>query len=361
MTSPNPWHPPELDGPCSAAYRHALRQGWFDEKEIAALLDCDLAEVRRIRSALTELCLLAGAGVGQRPEPVDPGIAEAVLANRLEVDIIERRSQVVRVSRQMRELSGIWAEHHKRSGSDASPAVRLVEDAEAVRRELALAARECEEEVLSVQPGGGRSTAALSEASSRDALMLERGVQMRVLYQHTARADLATRAYVRHITELGGQVRTTAEIHERMIIFDARVAFVPQSRTGRKAPGAAIVTDPTVVDYLWRTHHKSWLSAHPFDTAEESDDHGTTEELKQTILRLMATGLKDDVIARRLGVATRTCRRYMAAIMEELGATSRFMAGVKAVELGLVQSVPPLSERQQGQGPPPQHDGPRGS
>ncbi|MDF4251748.1 LuxR C-terminal-related transcriptional regulator [Streptomyces sp. WMMB303] len=347
----NALQPPELDESCRAAYWHALREGCFDEEGIAALLDCDPAEVRRIRATLTELCLLASHGVGRRPELVDPGIAEAVLANRLEVDIIERRSQVVRVSRQMRELSGVWAERRKRSSAAGPPAVRLVEDAEAVRGELALAARECEEEVLSVQPGGGRSTAALSEASSRDALMLTRGVQMRVLYQHTARADLATRAYVGHITELGGEVRTTAEIHERVIIFDARVAFVPQNRTGRRAPGAAIVTDPTVVGYLWRTHHKSWLSAHPFDTTEESDDQGTSEELKQTILRLMATGLKDDVIARRLGVATRTCRRYMAAIMEELGATSRFMAGVKAVELGLVQSVPLLTEPGQDPGP----------
>ncbi|XVQ87221.1 helix-turn-helix domain-containing protein [Microbispora siamensis] len=52
------------------------------------------------------------------------------------------------------------------------------------------------------------------------------------------------------------------------------------------------------------------------------------------VLRLAAHGLSDDAIARHLGVSVRTVRTRFAEAMSELGAQSRFHAGVEAARRG---------------------------
>ena len=56
---------------------------------------------------------------------------------------------------------------------------------------------------------------------------------------------------------------------------------------------------------------------------------------RQAILGLLADGEKDEAIARRLSISVRTCRRHIAEYMAQVGATSRFQAGVIAAA-GLV-------------------------
>jgi DNA-binding NarL/FixJ family response regulator len=52
------------------------------------------------------------------------------------------------------------------------------------------------------------------------------------------------------------------------------------------------------------------------------------------LLALMAAGLKDEVVARRLGLSLRTVRRRIANLMDELGADTRFQAGLEAARRG---------------------------
>jgi DNA-binding CsgD family transcriptional regulator len=340
MVTPNIPDPEELDEVCRSAYTYAVSRGHFADANVARHLGCDTGEAARIRRVLQRLLLLvAGEIEGEEAAiPVSPELAEAELSALLEAGIQERKQLLALVHRQMQSLAPVYRRHRQVLPQD-SGGVRLIEDAADVRRELAAAARNCTREAFTVQPGGGRSPHTLNEAVTRDTAMLERGVDMRILYQHTARANLATRTYVRKVSALGAQVRTAEEIYERLIIFDRAVAFVPQKRQDGRAPGAVLVTDEATVDFLWRMHDKMWLSARPFDPSD-TEYSSTSEDIKSSILRLMATGLKDDVIARKLGMATRTCRRYMAGIMDELGATSRFQAGMIAAAQGLVPPDP---------------------
>lgn len=181
---------------------------------------------------------------------------------------------------------------------------------------------------MSLQPGGGRSAHLLQSDLVQTQELLRRGVRVRTLYQHTARSSLTTRSYVAQISEAGAEVRTSAELSERLIVYDRRTAFVPKERKGSEPPGAAVVTDPTLVAYLCRSFEAAWQVGRPFTSTEPADQQQVSAELRSSILRLMAMGLKDEVIARRLGMAARTCRRYISALMTELGATSRFQAGV---------------------------------
>ncbi|MFJ5229289.1 LuxR C-terminal-related transcriptional regulator [Kitasatospora sp. NPDC088391] len=52
--------------------------------------------------------------------------------------------------------------------------------------------------------------------------------------------------------------------------------------------------------------------------------------LERRLLALLAEGLTDAAVARRLSVSVRTERRMVAELMHRLGAHSRFDAGVRA-------------------------------
>ncbi|MFI1159282.1 hypothetical protein [Streptomyces sioyaensis] len=71
-------------------------------------------------------------------------------------------------------------------------------------------AASCTTEMLTSQPGGGRPTPVLEEAIVRDEEMLRRGVKIRTLYQHTARYNQPTVAYVGRVAQLGAEVRPSA-------------------------------------------------------------------------------------------------------------------------------------------------------
>lgn len=70
------------------------------------------------------------------------------------------------------------------------------------------------------------------------------------------------------------------------------------------------------------------------------DEPPTEEEL--TIIRMLAKGLTDEVVAQRVGISKRTYRRRLKAAMRKLGASSRFEAGAAAVRKGwLCEEHPP--------------------
>ena len=58
--------------------------------------------------------------------------------------------------------------------------------------------------------------------------------------------------------------------------------------------------------------------------------------MRTFLLQQLAAGAQDEQIARRLGVSLRTVRRRVADLMSELGAESRFQAGVEASKRGWI-------------------------
>ncbi|QUF06719.1 hypothetical protein KCV87_12095 [Actinosynnema pretiosum subsp. pretiosum] len=320
---------PFLDDVVVDAYQAAVRAGAFVDEEISEKLDVELRRVVEARKRLRELRLLSDAPDGCPAAPLDPEIVEAELVSALEVSISRQRGQVARIHRQLRSLTTVYRSTERDTGENVP--IRVLDSAVDVRRELDLARRRCAQERMALQPGGGRAAHLLQADLVHTQELLRRGVRIRTLYQHTARSSMATWAYAKRVDDAGGEVRTAEELSERLIIYDRRIAFVPKERLGQEAPGAAVVTDPTLVAYLCRSFEAAWQVGTPFpgpDAAEADDGHSPGADLRASILRLMGMGLKDEVIARRLGMATRTCRRYISTLMEELGADSRFQAGL---------------------------------
>ena len=217
-------------------------------------------------------------------------------------------------------------------------------DAEQVPAEIEAALLSGTDEVVSTHPGAPRWDGYPDGSVAPDVALLRRGVGRRLLYQHTARANLGMPSYVSRLAGSGGQVRTTPEGLERMLIVDRRTAFVPLAPPGVEPFGSVVTTHRPVVEFLYRGFERLWSGALPYEADSARYDE-VSADIKVSVLRLMAAGLKDDAIAHRLGIATRTCRRHISQIMDELNATSRFQAGVKLARLRLL----PLVEE-----PPPQ-------
>ena len=68
----------------------------------------------------------------------------------------------------------------------------------------------------------------------------------------------------------------------------------------------------------------------------------TDEE--RAVASLLVTGMTDEMAARRLGLSRRTFRRRLKALMDTLGARSRFQAGFMLAETGWAE---PPDEREQ--------------
>ncbi|MFJ6212654.1 LuxR C-terminal-related transcriptional regulator [Streptomyces sp. NPDC092296] len=220
------------------------------------------------------------------------------------------------------------------AGHDPGAAGRALAEVESLETVLALieeASERAATEVLTCQPGGGRPAHLLEQASERDLRAVRRGVRMRVLYQHTARSHGPTRAYADRITAAGAEVRTLGELFGQMVAFDRRVVFLPLHRDPE---GAVVVRDPSVVGFLCRAFDQVWSLASPF--VPDQRRAVVLDDLKRSILRMLAEGLRDETIARRLGMSLRTCRKHIAEMLDQLGAESRFQAGHLAHAAGLL-------------------------
>lgn len=66
-----------------------------------------------------------------------------------------------------------------------------------------------------------------------------------------------------------------------------------------------------------------------------SDDR-LPQKMEVAILRELAEGRTDEAISRRLGISSRTLRRYLSAMLETFGVDTRFQLGMAAVRHGVI-------------------------
>jgi DNA-binding CsgD family transcriptional regulator len=216
------------------------------------------------------------------------------------------------------------------SASEGS-AIRVLDGLARIQAAMDEATQACTTEVLTVQPGGIRREAELSEGLHRALALRGRGVRMRDLYTHVARHGQGLLTYLELMGE-AVEARTLDEVIDRLILFDRTVAFIP-ANTDRTM--ALELRHPAIVEYLVTVFERLWRLAVPLtaplpDTGIEGISHR-----EQSIAALLAEGHQDAVIAERLGISVRTCRAHIARLSETLGAASRTQLGVRIAQAGL--------------------------
>ncbi|MFG3002087.1 LuxR C-terminal-related transcriptional regulator [Streptomyces sp. NPDC048340] len=315
-----------------ALYDWALQHQSVDAARAAVELGLSRSELDAAAERLREAGLIQRVpGDPSREHAVAPEAATGARIASLEARIREQQLQIAGIQMRAARFAPVY--HHR--GTRDTGELEVLSTLDEVRTLLNRMSAQCREEVLSSQPGGGaRKREPMEEALARDRPLLERGVRMRTLYHHTARFHGASQVYVAAASALGGQYRTSHELFGRVIIFDRETAFLP---TTDGAWGAVVIREPNTVAYLCGLFEQTWETATPFANAGDEGFAKVAGELDRTILQLLAAGLKDESVARRLGMSLRTTRRHIADILEQLGAESRFQAGAAAVRSGLLE------------------------
>ncbi|WP_405587682.1 LuxR C-terminal-related transcriptional regulator [Streptomyces sp. NBC_01190] len=298
----------------------------------AASMELSAEQVKEALVALEQRGLLHPVqGDSGRIRVVDPALVAAVITDPIERVIRDETARLQSVRAQFAALRERYLDGQRPKMLPAE----LIPRVEEVRAALNRASAECTEEILSSQPGGSRNPRVLEEALARDRDILERGVRMRTLYHHTARFNGPSQSYVAALSGLGAEYRTAHELFGRLIVFDRKVAFIPEA--GDAPPwGGVLIREPSIVHFLCDIFEQTWTKAEPYSDAAADGLEVVSRDIDRTIARLLAAGLKDETIARRLGMSLRTTRRHIADIMESVGAESRFQAGVLMATRGLL-------------------------
>jgi DNA-binding CsgD family transcriptional regulator len=326
---------PAHDDHVTSVYRYAARMGGIDAIEtVAAELGLAIDEVTAAVEALLSSRLLREEHDGGRLlVPVDPEVAAALLVSPMEREIYLRREQIARI----RERIEVFRQDYARTGRPASElaSVEHVAGSMEVRGYLKVASDACRDEVMVLQ-SGRQDAEEFDDFLRLCSSLLDRGIAVRVICQHRSRADLTTRMKIKTLADAGALVRTVSHIPRAAVVFDRKLAVLLGSSDGEAT--ASRVRNESVVEFLLDVFNHLWDAATPLERFE-SGYAEVADDLQQTIAGLMAKGFTDEVLARKLGMSVRTCRRHIAAMMRDLDAVSRFQAGVQAARRSLVDGV----------------------
>ncbi|MFJ8199990.1 LuxR C-terminal-related transcriptional regulator [Streptomyces sp. NPDC096152] len=193
------------------------------------------------------------------------------------------------------------------------------------------------EEFLAMR--NGFPDARILEASlTGDLDMLANGIRMRMLTSQQAVRSQASARYLNALIDAGVEVRVAPTVPLHMNILDRAIVIIGAGPGPQGEGGDVILHSTPVARCFVKVFTHAWDLARPH-TDRQTGRGRTGFELsaqEREVLALLATGAKDETIARRLACSDRTLRRLMNQIMEKLGTSSRFEAGVTAARLGLV-------------------------
>ncbi len=128
----------------------------------------------------------------------------------------------------------------------------------------------------------------------------------------------------------GEQVRVIDEMPTRMLVIRGTHAILPEPLGFADEP-RLLVRQPAIVGALTLLFERYWERA---VALPDLDIRRPRVDVRGSLLRQLAAGAKDEQIARTLGLSLRTVRRRVADLMIELGADTRFQAGVEAARRG---------------------------
>src|SRR5262245_25451165 len=127
----------------------------------------------------------------------------------------------------------------------------------------------------------------------------------------------------------GEQIRVLPDLPTRMAVFGSDAAVMPEL-WGSPAGSRLLIRQPAIVAMCVTLFDELWSRAVKVPGLGAELGDGARSQL----LELLASGAKDEQIARRLSMSLRTVRRRVASLLAELGVDSRFQAGMEAVRRG---------------------------
>ncbi|MDJ0464885.1 helix-turn-helix transcriptional regulator [Streptomyces sp. H27-C3] len=336
------------DDPTLFLYQELRLRGASSFDEVAGELDLAPAERERCRDELTSLGLMVATGSnhdsslalksGERPESesdtvtvVAPETALLRLLRREQRRLKDHLAEADRTYGVLDTLADRFL--HGGALTQSEVEVEVVTDYRRIQQVLADMSDTMRHDSLSMVPGSLQREIP-ERALDRDRSQVNKGVRVRCIHNQRFTAVPEMAEFFRLKAESGVELRLSPVVPMNMIIADQDIALIPLDPENPSV-GAIVARGPALVRSYIALYEYCWHTATPYgDSAStEQGGDGLTEQ-QQAALRMLATGMKDEKIARSLGVSLRTVSRLLSEVMQELGASSRFEAGVRATRLG---------------------------
>jgi len=334
-----------------ALYQELRVRGASSLQDIASEMNLSDEDTGRCRDELLSLGLVVPTGpthdnrldldAGKASEAesdavtvIAPEIALLRLLDRERSRLRNHLDQADRAHRTLKTLAGNFLRADTLT-RDAGVEVEVLHDYRRIQQVLEDITDTVQRSLSSMHPVvGGREIFA--RALSRDRRQIENGVQVRSVFSQRL-VSLPDEAQHLHAkAELGVQVRISPVVPMNMIIADEQFALLPVNPENPPA-GAILARGSALVRSYQALFEHSWHMAIPFGDQRRPDEGGDgLTEQQRAALRMLASGMKDEKVARHLGVSLRTVSRMISDLMQELDASSRFEAGVRATRLGLL-------------------------
>lgn len=306
------------------AYRELLRHPGSTVAELARRLGEGAESVCRRVRRLEDLGLVSrSVAEPDRLGPVRPDVAVDVLAAR-------RRAELEQAQAAARDLvAELQAPERLRPES----VIEVLAGRSAIAARFAQLVQTAREELLVLDRPP--YVADYGESDPAVQTKLAAGVRVYGIYsgeslEHGTGTEEAYRA-----AEAGERSRVHADVPMKLVIADRSVALLPLSLA---APGesALVVRSSALLDALQRMFWLLWEQAVPV-VPDLPEDDPAAEALDPRLLTMLSAGMKDESIARNLGISSRTVGRRVADLMERLGVRTRFQAGVYAHRRNLLR------------------------
>ncbi|MET7766692.1 helix-turn-helix domain-containing protein [Streptomyces sp. NPDC005336] len=241
---------------------------------------------------------------------------------------------------------------HSRHQSEAR--LQLVTGEEQVKAALEGALHSARREIVAMHTERPR-THAFNEPYL---LALQRGLSVRSIHLDSSAAIPTVSGYLHQLSALGGEVHTAATLPLQLSVIDQGLILLPATDDllpNGEGTGLVVLRSSVLGVVLHELFAHCWTNSSlllpplleqmntgvkPQDRAEPatySSRQRDTQSLRQrhqALLRMLAAGMTDEAIGRKLGVHVRTVRRRVSDLAAALGADSRFQAGVNAERAG---------------------------
>jgi DNA-binding CsgD family transcriptional regulator/predicted transcriptional regulator len=326
----------------SETYRVILVSPGLPAAEIGNRTGRAPAAVRASLSRLTHLGLVSKAG--RRPVTYTANRPSASMGEherRLQAALEDHRRMVT----VLEELYAVGQSEH------AHQLIEVVMGKENITRRFFHLEATVRREILVfdrppyVLPPGTASQRAAEQA------LLARGVAVRSVYDRRSLEAEGGLELITALAQAGEQARLAPDLPVKVAIFDRAAALLPLSEESGD-DRVVIIRRSTMLTVLIAFFERVWNEAAPFLTPADAAPAAASphphahpgagtlapgeKNVADQMLSLLAAGFGDAAIARQLGVSERTIGRRVRALMDELGAGSRFQAGVEIARRGLL-------------------------
>lgn len=262
------------------------------------------------------------------PDAVPPATALRNVIQRRQAELLSRSARLKMLSASVDRLA---ARLPGDAPGERDAGIETVRGREAIaERVQALMASASSELMLldrppyaSSAPGGMPAPLAMGD-------LVARGVTVRAVVDRGG-LDFPGRARgLNALASEGVHIRVAADLPTKLIAVDGRVSLLPPTNTADPTASALIVRDSLLHNALVPLFEALWERAMPIGPGTQEDVTAEDREL----LTLLASGLKDEAIARRVDVHVHTVRRRIKRLQRLLDAETRFQTGVQALRRG---------------------------